>query len=161
MQMSLAQIRLLIQPYIPHITALGLFALAGAAVGTVQIRASAGASMESEKWMLPSLEAVRGSTLVEDELAVSFWSEQPRERKKKTEAVKAAPTSPWAFLGTVKQGEEIVAVISIENTKIRRLNVGDALPDGMTIAQIANGSITIEGQGVAKALRLFSEKKPE
>lgn len=159
--MLLHTLRGLAQQYLPQFILLGTFLTAGVGLGLIQINFSVGTSDQIEKWSLPVSLPMNPSSLSDDEISTRFWTEQPRASKKKDEPTKkAVAVVPWKFLGTVDQGKTLVAVITTDNGKVRRLSNGDALPDGSIITQISSGVLSLERDGKASTIRLFLEKNP-
>jgi hypothetical protein len=152
-------IRSLCQAYAANIIALGAFAAIGLAIALFQIGLSPAASDRAENWTLPKLKPAVPSALSDDDVAARFWTEQPREPKKKDDAAKKAPVAPWRFLGTTDRGADRVAIISVEGGKARRIKAGDALPDGSIVTQVLDGELLIDVQGQSSSLRIFAEKK--
>jgi len=152
----------LAQPYSPYLLAVAICAALGLALGVIRINVSTGASEQPERWALPSLTPPQIPNMTADEVTASFWTEQPREAKKtaETEPVKK-PEGQWRFIGTIDQGQILVAVIEVDGKKLQRLKSGDFLPDGSSLKEVSESAISIERQGALQSMRLFLEKKVE
>ena len=83
-----------------------------------------------EAWQLPAPASVAGVQAVQNIIARNLWG-TPQDK------ANAAPPAPkWSVMGIARNGTERFVLLAYENQAITQLKVGDALPDGMKIAQI-------------------------
>jgi hypothetical protein len=136
-------------------------ALAGLILGILRSSGSASAPDLDERWTLPERTQSAPSALSEELLTNAFWTEAPRAVRQKTPSQPAKKVELWTFIGTVDQGSSKQAVIALENGKIQRLVIGDALPDGSIISGIGVGQLTFDREGTLGGAKLFLEKKPQ
>ncbi|MHB1206503.1 MAG: HofP DNA utilization family protein, partial [Rhodospirillaceae bacterium] len=140
------------------LVALGAAVATGIAMGFVTVLGRPPAVDTSDRWALPRWAPyVAGPK--RDELArAGLWVEEPGKRKE--DVVKVA-VPPWRFIGTVKDGARVLAVIELEGKKIQRLSPGDALPNGAQIVTIASGEMSYTEDDAQKTLKLFGVTKDE
>jgi hypothetical protein len=95
-----------------------------------------------------------------EELArLPLWVEEPGRRKTEVANVAAAP---WRFIGTVKDGEKMLAVIELDQGKrVQRLSPGDALPNGAQIMRVSAGEISYAENDAEMTLKLFGTTKDQ
>jgi hypothetical protein len=149
------------QPYASHLFAIGIFAVLGIGFGLIQANSSPEKATLSDRWVLPVVSLVEGTTISAEEIGSRFWTEQPRTTKAKVAPEPVKKIVPWAFVGTIDQGSSRVAVIVTETGKTTRLAVGQQLPDGSTITEIAEGGLSFDKDGAIRTLKLFLEAKSE
>ena len=143
--------------YVPHLVALGAAVAAGASMGFVTIFARPPAVDTADRWSLPRWAPYVAGPKREELARLQLWVEEPGKRKE--EAVKVAATPPWRFIGTVREGSRMRAVIELEGKKVQRLSQGDALPNGAQIVTIGNGEISYNEDDSQKTLKLFGLTK--
>ena len=111
----------------------------------------------ADRWSLPRWAPYVAGPKREELARLQLWVEEPGKRKE--EAVTVAATPPWRFIGTVKEGSRMRAVIELEGKKVQRLSQGDALPNGAQIVTIGNGEISYNEDDSQKTLKLFGLTK--
>ena len=83
-----------------------------------------------EAWQLPAPAPAAGAQAVQNIIARNLWGTAQ-------DNANAAPIAPkWSVMGIARNGTERFVLMAYENQAITQLKVGDALPDGMKIAQI-------------------------
>jgi hypothetical protein len=149
-----------IQPYATHMAALVCCIVAGILVGLLRINVASNVAVQPDRWVMPEVRTPQIEVLPEDMVLAGFWSEQPRAAKKAAPEAPKKPVGIWRLIGTVDHGATYQAIIESEG-KVKRLSVGDVLPDGANVTEILEGSISFEQQGNAQTRKLFTENKPE
>lgn len=87
-------------------------------------------SVVAEPWQLPTLQKHNSAKATEVITTRNLWGVEP-------DAATAPPPAPvWRVMGIARNGSERFILMAYENKPIAQLKVGDALPDGMTIAHI-------------------------
>lgn len=147
------------RPYFHHIIAVGLFTVAGVLFGLIRANSATGLAPQVDKWAIPKIAPAAVVEVSRDEIASRFWTEQARASKKKAEPEIAKKVAPWSFVGTIKQGGQLVAVIATEKNKILRLTASELLPNGEKIIEIREGQVSFERDGTPQTLKLFVESK--
>lgn len=154
----LASLRIL-RFYVPHLTALGAAVFAGIAMGFVTVMGRPPAVDTSDRWSLPRWAPYVAGPKREEMARLPIWVEEPGKRKEEVVAV-AAP--PWRFIGTVRDGEKILAVIELDQGKrVQRLNPGDALPNGAQIVRVSAGEMSYTENDAEMTLKLFGVTKDQ
>jgi hypothetical protein len=151
----------ILQPYTSHLTSIGTCVALGIGFGLLQANSPPEKATLSDRWVLPVVSLAEGTTISAEEIGSRFWTEQPRTTKAKAAPEPVKRIVPWAFVGTIDQGSSRVAVIVTETGKTTRLAVGQQLPDGSTITEIAEGNLSFDKDGAIKTLKLFLEAKSE
>ncbi len=154
----LASLRIL-RFYVPHLTALGAAIIAGIAMGFVTIMGRPPAVDTTDRWALPRWAPYVAGPKRDEMARASIWVEEPG--KKRDEAVKVA-APPWRFIGTVRDGEKILAVIELDQGKrVQRLSQGEALPNGAQIVRVSAGEMSYSENDAEMTLKLFGVTKDE
>ena len=159
MNFSSPYARLYTRQFAPHVTAVAIFSLLGAAWGALNIGSSNFVDGEIEAWALPRPTILSADPLPAEGGYDRFWSEEERTPKKKVAEPLKTPANKWRFIGTADQGISLVAVIEINGKRVQIVKIGDALPDGSTVSHIAEGELSFELEGSARTVRLFQENK--
>lgn len=144
--------------YVPHLVALGAAVAVGIAMGFVTVFGHPPAVDTSDRWALPRWAPYVAGPKREELARPGLWVEEPGKHKEDVVKV-AAP--PWRFIGTVKDGARVLAVIELEGKKIQRLSPGDALPNGAQIVTIASGEMSYTEDDAQKTLKLFGVNKDQ
>jgi|GEM_PF-4294342 len=147
------------RPYAPHLLVVGAFALAGIGVGVIQVNSKADLPEQRDRWALPAVAGAPSTPVSVDDVTGLFWTEQPRQSRRKTAAEPPKKVTPWTFVGTIDQGMQRVAVVATESNKILRLAPGDTLPDGAKVTDIVEGQLSFERDGASQTIKLFVEQK--
>ena len=82
-----------------------------------------------EPWELPKLVPADNAKALEAINARNLWG---------IVAANAPKEPEWKVMGIARRGDERFILLAYEGKPIEKLKVGDALPDGTTIAQIEN-----------------------
>jgi hypothetical protein len=148
----------ILQFYIPHLVALGAAMVAGVAMGFVTVLGHPPAVDTADRWSLPRWAPYVAGAKREELARLSLWVEEAGKRK---DVVAAAATPPWRFIGTVRDGAKVLAVIELEGKRVQRLGPGDVLPNGAQIVTIASGEISYAEDDSQKTLKLFGVIKDQ
>lgn len=145
--------------YVPHLLALGAAVVLGLAMGFVTILGKPPAVDTTDRWSLPRWSPYVAGPKREAMAQERIWLEEPGKRKEET-VVAAVP--PWRFIGTVKDGNKLLAVIELDKGKrVQRLNQGDPLPNGAPITKIATGELSYTEDNAETTLKLFGVTKDQ
>lgn len=143
--------------YVPHLLALGAAVALGLTMGFVTILGKPPAVDTTDRWSLPRWAPYVSGAKRQDVARAQLWAEEPGKRKEEAVAV---VVPPWRFIGTVKDGEKLLAVIELESGKrVQRLNPGDPLPNGAPITRISAGEISYTENNAETTLKLFGVTK--
>ena len=86
-----------------------------------------------EPWRLPDLAASDSARAIQSLTARNLWGVPAAV------AANAPPPPPkWTVMGIARQGAERFVLLAFEAQPVRILKVGDALPDGLKIAEIGD-----------------------
>lgn len=145
--------------YVPHLLALSAAVLLGVAMGFVTIMGKPPAVDTADRWSLPRWAPYVAGPKREELARNPIWFEEPGKRKEEAVAVAVAP---WRFIGTVKDGDKLLAVIELDRGKrVQRLNQGDPLPNGAPITRISTGEISYAENNAEMTLKLFGVTKDQ
>lgn len=145
--------------YVPHIVALAAAAAMGLAMGFVTVTGKPPTVDTTDRWALPRWAPYVSGPKREEMAQAALWIGDPARRKDETVAI-AVP--PWRFIGTVKDGELLEAVIELDKGKrVQRLKQGEALPNGAPITRISTGEISYPDNDAETTLKLFGETKDQ
>jgi len=145
--------------YLPHLLALGAAVFLGVAMGFVTILGKPPAVDTTDRWSLPRWAPYVAGPKREALARDRIWFEEPGKRREET-VVSAVP--PWRFIGTVKDGDKLLAVIELDKGKrVQRLTQGDPLPNGAPITRIGTGEISYAQDNAETTLKLFGVTKDQ
>ena len=140
--------------YIPHLVALGAAIFAGIALASATLLSKPPAVDNADRWLLPKWSPYAAGPRREDLAHLAIWAEEPGKRK--DVAVVLPPVPPWRFVGTVRDGSKVLALIELDQGKhVQRLSPGDALPNGGQIVTVAVGELSYTEDDAQKTLKLF------
>jgi hypothetical protein len=141
-------------PYLPHLAGLCAIAILSVVVSLARISAAPPTTEGRDRWALPAWQPYRAGAAREEMLEAQIWSEDPAHRPKIQTA--KVETPPWRFVGTVLLGKNRAAVIALEDgARMRRLTVGEDLPNGAKIKTVGDGVLVYEENGNDQTLKLF------
>lgn len=139
--------------YVPHMAAVGAAIVAGFAMGFATTMGKLPAVDAADRWSLPRWAPYVSGAKRQEMAQMTLWADEPGRRKEEPVAV----VPPWRFIGTVKDGERLLAVIELDKGKrVQRLNQGEALPNGAAITRISTGEISFAQDNAETTLKLFS-----
>ena len=146
--------------YIPHLVALAAAIFAGAAMAYATLLSKPAAEASNDRWLLPRWNPIVAGARREELANLPIWAEEPGKRRNVVAAAPAGP--PWRFVGTVRDGGKVLAVIELDQgRRVQRLSAGDALPNGAHIATIAAGELSYTQENEQKTLTLFGPAKDQ
>jgi hypothetical protein len=152
-------LRSLAEPYLPHLLALGLALMAGIAVGMVKANSTPTVGPTADRWTLPNWAPFQSGEQRGTLAAASLWGLEPQKRQEI--AVEAPPVPAWRFVGTVREGGDLLAVVELDKgRKVQRLRAGDQLPNGDRIQTVDDGRLGVVADNDERVLRIFSQDKP-
>ncbi len=139
--------------YVPHMAAIVAAIVAGLAMGFTTIMGKLPAVDTADRWSLPRWAPYVSGPKRQEMAQTPLWVDEPGRRKE--EAVAVVP--PWRFIGTVRDGERLLAVIELDKGKrVQRLTQGEALPNGAAITRISTGEISYSQDNAETTLKLFN-----
>jgi hypothetical protein len=139
--------------YVPHMAAVGAAIVAGFAMGFATTMGKLPAVDATDRWSLPRWAPYVSGAKRQEMAQMALWADEPGRRKEEPVAV----VPPWRFIGTVRDGERLLAVIELDKGKrVQRLNQGEALPNGAAITRISTGEISFAQDNAETTLKLFS-----
>ncbi len=145
--------------YVPHMAALGAAMAVGLAMGFATIMGKPPAVDATDRWSLPRWAPFVSGPKRQEMAQTPLWVDEPGRRKEETVAV---VVPPWRFIGTVKDGEKLLAVIELDSgRRVQRLNQGEALPNGASITRISTGEISYTQDNAETTLKLFGIAKDQ
>ena len=154
----LASLRIL-RFYVPHLAALGAAVAAGIAMGFVTVMGRPPAVDTTDRWTLPRWAPYVAGPKREEMARLQLWVDEPGKRRDDVVKV-AAP--PWRFIGTVRDGERMLAVIELDQGKrVQRLSQGEALPNGAQIVRVTAGEMSYAENDAEMTLKLFGVTKDQ
>ena len=71
----------------------------------------------------------------------------------------AEGAEPWRLVGVTRRGEPVALFLDPEGRQVRRIGVGDALPDGARAVAIDGDGVTLERDGCRSELALHRERR--
>ena len=105
------------------------------------------AAVAAEPWRLPALTTRDSAKAIQAISARNLWGQGAAD------ATNAPPPAPkWNVIGIVRNGTERFVLLAFEGQPVAMLKVGDALPDGMKIAQIDDNRFFVLTAGKKKMI---------
>ncbi|MBX7197926.1 MAG: hypothetical protein K1X51_00960 [Rhodospirillaceae bacterium] len=145
--------------YVPHVAALGAAIAVGLVAGLTTIMGTPPAVDAADRWSLPRWAPYVSGSKRQEMIQTPLWLDDPSRKK---EEVVAAVVPPWRFIGTVKDGAKLLAVIELDKgRRVQRLNQGEALPNGAPIDRISSGEISYTENNAETTLKLFGVSKDQ
>ena len=145
-----------LQPYVLHLSALGIVLLLGLIVAAVKVTSDPPAVDTADRWPFPQWAPFNAGPQRQALARVEIWTPDP-SKAKAVAAEKKPDGPPWRFIGTVQNGKARIAVIELEQGKrVQRIANGEPLPNGSVIKKIDTGELIYDENGVEKVLKLFS-----
>jgi hypothetical protein len=152
-------LRSLAEPYLPHLLALGLALTAGIAIGMVKANSTPTIGPTADRWTLPNWAPFQSGEQRVKLASASLWGSEPQNRREVAVEAPAAPA--WRFVGTVREGGDLLAVVELDKgRKVQRLKAGDQLPNGDRIQRVDDGALAVLTGSNEEVLRIFSQDKP-
>jgi len=143
------------KPFLPHAAAVLFFGILGWGSGFFQASRRVDNPNLTENWSIPAWGPYRAGPEKGLFTSLDIWD----GAKRPTVAKAQGPQEAWRFIGTVRTGEDYMAVIAIGATgKIQRASAGDVLPNGEKIVAIDNGWLQIEAAGSQREMKLFKSE---
>ncbi len=131
--------------------ALGAAVVAVAWFAAPAPKATAGSAPDNEGWQLPQPAPAPAAATAQALARAPLWGRLPE-----TPAEQAARDVPWHLLGVMRSGNERYVLIRKDGQPEQRLAINDALPDGRTIAEIQDESISVLVNGTKHKLPLYA-----
>ena len=160
MEQVLAKVRLYlphVQPFLPHATALFVFALLGWMNGYFQSSRAIDNPNLKDTWSVPNWTPYHTGPERALITTLDIWDgKKPQAIAAKPEPAKKA----WQFVGTTRTGKAYAAVILLgDEGRIQRVMSGDLLPNGEKILAVGNGSLQIDTGSEQREIKLFQPEK--
>jgi hypothetical protein len=142
--------------YAPHCAVMLLNIALGCLSGFFTGRVSGARVAGDAKWSLPAWNAYQKADAAKiDDAAAVFFSDAPSRK-----TVKAAPVDlkAWRFVGTVKEGGQIKAVLMVgQPPRVVHVEEGGRLPNGEQISAIEDGLIRYVDESGPRELHLVKK----
>lgn len=149
-----------LRPYTAHLGALGVALLLGLGVAAFKVSSEPPAVDTADRWPFPQWAPYRTGPQRAALARAELWAEDPT--KAKAVAEKKVEGPPWRFIGTMREGATLVAVIELDQGKrIQRVSSGQPLPNGAVIKKIDTNTLIYDENGAEKALKLFGIAKTD
>lgn len=149
-----------LKPYVPHLAALGIAMLIGLGVALFKVSSEPPAVDTADRWPFPQWAPYRAGPQRTALARTDIWAQDPTKAKPVAEKRPDGP--PWRFIGTVREGKTLVAVIELDQGKrIQRISSGQPLPNGAVIKKIDTSTLIYDENGAEKSLQLFGLAKTD
>jgi hypothetical protein len=150
-----------LRPLKAQLIGLGIVCALGLAVALTTVFAPLPKDLTQDRWALTDWRPFKAGTLRDEVIAAEIWAESPDKKVKAPVAQVVQVVPLWRFVGTVENGGDRLAMIEVDGLRVRRMAVGDELPNGARIQTVEVGALTYADNGENRTLKLFDKEKPD
>ena len=146
-----------LRPFRYHLMAIGIVFGFGTIVGGIKASIEPSRLAAVDAWTMPQWAPFQAEPVVQGLAGVNVFTLDAAKKKPETTA-DAAPA--WRFMGTMRKGDQQVALIEVDKgQRVRRILPGDELPGGAKVTAVRLGELVYADSAGEQTLRLYPVEK--